>query len=143
MDPVLRRRLEARFGERFTGPIRQRHDETEIRIGPGDVTETMRTLHDEPDFAFQLLVDLAGVDTGQIRQELECELGLVVKGGDHRHDVARADADLGLVVALADGARQLLAEAPLEAGLERSVHVRPALGPSGRSVAPASGHGDP
>ena len=68
MDPVLRRRLEARFGERFTGPIRQRHDETEIRIGPGDVTETMRTLHDEPEFAFQLLVDLAGVDTGEVMQ---------------------------------------------------------------------------
>ena len=65
MDPVLRRRLEARFGERLTGPIRQRHDETEIRIGPGDVTEVLRALHDEPEFGFQLLADLAGVDTGE------------------------------------------------------------------------------
>ena len=41
MDPVLRRRLEERFGERFTGPVRQRHDETEIRIGPGDVMQVV------------------------------------------------------------------------------------------------------
>ena len=68
MDPVLRRRLEGRFGERLTGPIRQRHDETEIRIGPGDVTEVMRALHDEPEFGFQLLADLAGVDTGEVMQ---------------------------------------------------------------------------
>jgi NADH-quinone oxidoreductase subunit C len=64
VDPVLRRRLEARFGERLTGPVRQRHDETEIRIGPGEVPETMRALHDEPEFGFELLADLAGVDTG-------------------------------------------------------------------------------
>ena len=64
MDPVLRRRLEARFGERLTGPVRQRHDETEIRIGPGEVANTMRVLHDEPEFGFELLADLAGVDTG-------------------------------------------------------------------------------
>jgi NADH-quinone oxidoreductase subunit C len=68
MDPVLRRRLEERFGERFTGPVRQRHDETEIRIGPGDVPEVLRALHDEPEFAFQLLADLAGVDTGEVMQ---------------------------------------------------------------------------
>ena len=68
MDPVLRRRLEARFGERLTGPIRQRHDETEIRVAAGDVTEVMRALHDEPELSFQLLVDLAGVDTGEVMQ---------------------------------------------------------------------------
>jgi NADH-quinone oxidoreductase subunit C len=64
VDPVLRRRLEARFGESLTGPVRQRHDETEIRIGPGEVANTMRVLHDEPEFSFELLADLAGVDTG-------------------------------------------------------------------------------
>jgi len=68
MDPVLRRRLEARFGERLTGPVRQRHDETEIRVAAGDVTEVMRALHDEPELSFQLLVDLAGVDTGEVMQ---------------------------------------------------------------------------
>jgi NADH-quinone oxidoreductase subunit C len=64
MDAMFRRRLEARFGERLTGPVRQRHDETEIRIAPGDVPDTMRALHDEPEFGFEFLADLAGVDTG-------------------------------------------------------------------------------
>ncbi len=64
MDRVLKRRLEARFGDRLSGPIRQRHDETEIRIAAADVTDILRSLHDEPDFRFEFLADLAGVDTG-------------------------------------------------------------------------------
>jgi NADH-quinone oxidoreductase subunit C len=64
MDRPLRRRLEARFGEQLSGPVRQRHDETEIRIGPGDVPEVLRALHDEPDLRFLVLADVAGVDTG-------------------------------------------------------------------------------
>jgi NADH-quinone oxidoreductase subunit C len=64
MDRALRRRLEARFGEVLVGPVRQRHDETEIRISPADVTDVVRTLHDSPDLDFRFLADLAGVDTG-------------------------------------------------------------------------------
>jgi NADH-quinone oxidoreductase subunit C len=64
VDRSLRKRLEAHFGERLTGPIRQRHDETEIRIRPADVTEVIRDLHDDPAFGFEILADLAGVDTG-------------------------------------------------------------------------------
>jgi NADH-quinone oxidoreductase subunit C len=64
MDRLLRKRLEARFGERLTGPIRQRHDQTELRVAPGDVVEVLRSLHDEPELDFQVLADLAGVDTG-------------------------------------------------------------------------------
>ena len=64
MDRQLRKRLEARFADRLTGPVRQRHDETELRIGPADLTEVMTALHDEPDMAFEVLADLAGVDTG-------------------------------------------------------------------------------
>jgi NADH-quinone oxidoreductase subunit C len=64
MDRLLRKRLQARFGEQLTGPIRQRHDETEIRVAPGDVVEVLRTLHDDPEFDFVVLADLAGVDTG-------------------------------------------------------------------------------
>jgi NADH-quinone oxidoreductase subunit C len=64
VDAALRRRLEARFGERLTGPIHQRHDQTEIRIGPGDVPDVLRTLHDDAEFGFVVLADLAGVDTG-------------------------------------------------------------------------------
>ncbi len=64
MDRALARRLEARFGTALLGPARQRHDQTEIRIGAGDVQDTLRSLHDEPEFEFTILADLAGVDTG-------------------------------------------------------------------------------
>ena len=43
--------------------------------------------------------------------------------GQHRHDVARADPDLRLVVTLPDGAGQLVAEAGLQARLELAVHA--------------------
>ncbi len=68
MDRAFRGRLEARFRERLTGPIRQRHDETEIRISAADVADTLRSLHDEPEFRFEFLSDLAGVDTGSHMQ---------------------------------------------------------------------------
>ena len=64
MDRALARRLEARFESALHGPARQRHDQTEVRIGAGDVIEVLRSLHDEPELAFTMLVDLAGVDTG-------------------------------------------------------------------------------
>jgi NADH-quinone oxidoreductase subunit C len=68
MDRALKRRLEARFRELLLGPVRQRHDETEIRIAPGHVPEVMRALHDEPEFRFEALMDLCGVDTGTVMQ---------------------------------------------------------------------------
>ncbi len=68
MDRQFKGRLEARFGERLAGPVRQRHDETEIRIAPADVPGVMRALHDEPEFRFEMLADLAGVDTGDSMQ---------------------------------------------------------------------------
>jgi NADH-quinone oxidoreductase subunit C len=64
MDRALRLRLEGRFGATIRGAVRQRNDETEFRIGPGDVTDVLVGLHDEPAFDFRLLADLAGVDTG-------------------------------------------------------------------------------
>ena len=64
MDQAFRRRLEARFGDTLRGPIHQRHDQTEIRIGAGDVISVVRALHDEPAFRFEFLSDLTGVDTG-------------------------------------------------------------------------------
>jgi NADH:ubiquinone oxidoreductase subunit C len=64
VDRSLRARLEARFADRLTGPVRQRHDTTEIRIRPADLVEVMRALHDDPDLEFVVLADLAGVDTG-------------------------------------------------------------------------------
>jgi NADH-quinone oxidoreductase subunit C len=68
VDAALKRRLQARFGAQLIAPIHQRHDETEIRIGPGDVPDVCRALHDEPAFGFILLADLAGVDTGDVMQ---------------------------------------------------------------------------
>jgi NADH-quinone oxidoreductase subunit C len=64
MDRQLRARLEARFSGKLAGPVRQRHDATEIRIGAADLAEVMTGLHDEPDLDFVILGDLAGVDTG-------------------------------------------------------------------------------
>ena len=64
MDAAFRARLEARFADHLTGPVRQRHDETEIRIGAGAVTQVLTALHDEPEFDFRFLADLCGVDTG-------------------------------------------------------------------------------
>jgi len=68
VDRGLKIRLAARFGDVLTGPIRQRYDETELRIGPGDVADVLRSLHDEPEFNFRMLSDLAGVDTGEHMQ---------------------------------------------------------------------------
>lgn len=68
MDRAFKSRLESRFGDVLTGPIRQRHDETEMRIGPGDVVATLTALHDEPPFDFRFLADLCGVDTGSVMQ---------------------------------------------------------------------------
>ena len=64
MDRQLRKRLETRFADKLAGPVRQRHDQTEIRVAPGDFIEVMTALHDEPELAFELLADLAGVDMG-------------------------------------------------------------------------------
>jgi NADH-quinone oxidoreductase subunit C len=65
MDASLRRRLEAHLGDHLAGSVGARGDETEIRIAPGSVTAVLGTLHDDPDLAFRVLADLAGVDTGR------------------------------------------------------------------------------
>ena len=48
--------------------MRQRHDQTEIRIAAGATVDVLRTLHDDPAFRFEVLADLAGVDTGDSMQ---------------------------------------------------------------------------
>ena len=68
MDRQLRARLEKRFADQASGPVRQRHDTTELRIGAADLTVVMTALHDEPDLEFVILADLAGVDTGDHMQ---------------------------------------------------------------------------
>jgi NADH-quinone oxidoreductase subunit C len=68
VDRALKARLEARFGDVLVGPVRQRHDQTEIRIAAKDVPDVMRALHDEPALSFGYLADLCGVDTGDVMQ---------------------------------------------------------------------------
>jgi NADH-quinone oxidoreductase subunit C len=68
MDLTLKTRLETRLGDHLRGPVYQRHDETEIRIEPGSVPEVLRILHDARDLRFEILADLAGVDTGDVMQ---------------------------------------------------------------------------
>jgi NADH-quinone oxidoreductase subunit C len=68
MDRAFGRRLEERFGATLVGPVRQRHDETEIRVEAGAVPDVLAALHDEPAFGFEILADLAGVDTGETMQ---------------------------------------------------------------------------
>ncbi|MFL5756281.1 MAG: NADH-quinone oxidoreductase subunit C [Chloroflexota bacterium] len=68
MDLALKRRLEERLARHLAGPIRQRHDETELRIRPADATDVIRTLHDDPALDFAVLADLTGVDTGTTLQ---------------------------------------------------------------------------
>ena len=64
MDTQLRRRLDKSLADHLDGPVRQRQDTTEIRIAPQHVTGVMRTLRDDDAFRFEVLADLAGVDTG-------------------------------------------------------------------------------
>ena len=67
-DTALTRRLEARLGDQLAGPVRARHDTTEIVIAPGAVTSVMRTLREDPAFRFEILADICGVDTGTVLQ---------------------------------------------------------------------------
>jgi NADH-quinone oxidoreductase subunit C len=68
MDRNLKARLEVRLGGYLRGPIYQRHDETEIRIEPGSIPDVLRILHDVVDLRFEILADIAGVDTGEVMQ---------------------------------------------------------------------------
>ena len=63
VDRALARDLQERFGDRLLAPVRQRHDETEIRVSLADAVDTLRVLHDDPAFDFEMLIDLCGVDT--------------------------------------------------------------------------------
>jgi len=68
MDRSLKTRLEARLADRLTGPVRQRQDQTEIRVKPADLIEVLRVLHDDAEFEFVILADVCGVDTGDTLQ---------------------------------------------------------------------------
>ena len=59
VDRAFKARPRGTLRRPCSGPVRQRHDETEIRIAPGRrARRCMRTLHDEPDLRFEYLADL-------------------------------------------------------------------------------------
>ncbi len=64
----MKRRLTERFGPQLLTAVSARHDTTEIIVGPGELAGVMTTLHDDPELRFELLADLAGVDTGIVLQ---------------------------------------------------------------------------
>jgi NADH-quinone oxidoreductase subunit C len=68
MDRQLKPRLETKLADKLAGPVRQRHDETEIRVTPANLLEVLRTLQDDPDLEFVILADVCGVDTGTTLQ---------------------------------------------------------------------------
>lgn len=49
-------------------PIGARHDTTEIRVSPANLSQLMVALHDDPSLRFEVLADLGGVDTGETMQ---------------------------------------------------------------------------
>jgi NADH:ubiquinone oxidoreductase subunit C len=113
MDAALKRRLAARFGDRLTAPIHQRHDQTEIRIAASDLLDVCRALHDDVDLRFVVLADLAGVDTGtsmQVVYHLWSDttadwLRVIVDG------LSRDDPRVGTVTSLWPGAEWMEREA--------------------------------
>ena len=57
----LAERLRARFGERV-GNVVERLGETTIEVAPAHLVEVATALRDEPEFRFEQLIDLCGVD---------------------------------------------------------------------------------
>lgn len=113
MDRAFRGRLERRFGETLKGPVRQRHDETEIRIATGAVIDVLTALRDEPAFDFRLLADLAGVDTGS-RMQVVYHLWSATTGDWLRviaDDLTRDDPRVPSITAIWPGAEWMEREA--------------------------------
>ncbi len=59
--PRLAERLRARFGDRALAIVESR-DETTLEVAPACYIDVARALRDEADFAFEMAVDLAGLD---------------------------------------------------------------------------------
>jgi NADH:ubiquinone oxidoreductase subunit C len=67
-DTILATRLSERLGDQLLAPVAARGDTTELIVGPGQLVPVMTTVHHDPDLGFELLADLAGVDTGSVLQ---------------------------------------------------------------------------
>ena len=121
---------------------RRRHARVVARQAVGDHAQPVRR-RGAPEVVDDLHL-LAGVDAGEVGEHREGEVRLVMQAAQDVDDVARADPDLGLVVALPGRAVQDALESRLQPARKGSIHrLRPRPGRSGRSRAPASGRGDP
>ncbi len=60
--------LRAAFGERLRS-VTVEFGEVSIEIGPDDLVEIATRLRDEPDFSFEQLIDVCGVDYSQYGQD--------------------------------------------------------------------------
>jgi NADH-quinone oxidoreductase subunit C len=67
-DTPLLRRLTDRLGDDLLVPPAEAGDTVELVVGAGAVPPVMRALREEPDLRYELLADLAGVDTGRTMQ---------------------------------------------------------------------------
>jgi len=61
MTEQLAEQLQQRIGDRLQDLVVARGEVT-IEVAPGDLVETARQLRDTPEFGFELLMDLCGVD---------------------------------------------------------------------------------
>lgn len=61
INETLAARIDARFGEKLTR-VMSTCDELTYELNKDDLLEVAKALRDEPEFAFDLLVDICGVD---------------------------------------------------------------------------------
>ncbi len=61
-DNTLAGKLTARFGDSLASCIEATHGEVTIVVASADIVEILSALRDEPEFAFEQLIDLCGVD---------------------------------------------------------------------------------
>ena len=61
INETLAARIDARFGEKLT-QVPSTCDELTFELDKDDLLEVARALRDEPEFAFDMLVDVCGVD---------------------------------------------------------------------------------
>ena len=67
-DLAIVRRVQETLGAHLVVPLAEQGDTLELLIAPASVPEVLRTLRDDPGLRYEILADLAGVDTGRTMQ---------------------------------------------------------------------------
>jgi NADH:ubiquinone oxidoreductase subunit C len=67
-DSAIVRRLEEALSEHLLVPVAERGDTLELVIAAASVPDVMGTLREDPALRYEILADLAGVDTGRTMQ---------------------------------------------------------------------------